>query len=91
MQQVLEIQIHGLVQGVGFRWFTYKKAIELGLVGIVRNLPDGGVYIEAQGRQEILQDFVSAIEEGPTFARVKDVQVQVSEGRIQFSDFSIQP
>ena len=35
--------IHGRVQGVGFRYFAQRAALELGLTGYVRNLDDGGV------------------------------------------------
>jgi acylphosphatase len=37
------------VQGVGFRWYTRARALELGLVGVARNLPDGRVVVVAEG------------------------------------------
>lgn len=42
-------RVSGRVQGVGFRWWTRARALELGLVGSATNLPDGRVEVVAQG------------------------------------------
>ena len=42
--------VKGHVQGVGFRWWTRSRALELGLVGHARNMSDGRVEVVAQGR-----------------------------------------
>src|SRR5699024_1009106 len=42
------IFVRGRVQGVGFRWWPRARALELGLVGHARNLPDGRVEVNAQ-------------------------------------------
>ena len=70
------LHIFGKVQGVGFRYYTNKKALELGITGFVRNVPDGSVYIEADGDPEQLEIFINWCEEGPSWARVTDVQRQ---------------
>ena len=41
--------VHGYVQGVGFRWWTRSRALELGLTGFAANTPDGRVQVVAQG------------------------------------------
>jgi len=41
--------VHGRVQGVGFRWWTRARALELGLVGRAANRPDGRVEVLAEG------------------------------------------
>lgn len=41
--------VHGTVQGVGFRWWTRSRALELGLVGHATNRPDGRVLVIAEG------------------------------------------
>ena len=41
--------VHGHVQGVGFRWWTRSRALELGLTGYASNQPDGRVLVVAQG------------------------------------------
>jgi hydrogenase maturation protein HypF len=55
--QRLRLTIHGAVQGVGFRPFTYRLAQTLGLTGWVSNGPQG-VIIEAEGSQANLQQFL---------------------------------
>ncbi|MET3860198.1 acylphosphatase [Dietzia sp. 2505] len=48
--------VHGQVQGVGFRWWTRSRALELGLVGYAANKTDGRVHVVAEGpRQACLQ------------------------------------
>ncbi|PKP49853.1 MAG: hypothetical protein CVT92_14890 [Bacteroidetes bacterium HGW-Bacteroidetes-1] len=48
MIKAVIIQIFGRVQGVGFRYYTVHKAMELGVYGFVQNKGDGSVYIEAE-------------------------------------------
>ena len=66
--------VSGRVQAVGFRWFTQKAAVRLGLTGWVRNLPDGRVEAVAQGLPEAIEAFEEALKSGPRFARVEDVE-----------------
>jgi acylphosphatase len=44
--------VRGRVQGVGFRWWTRARALELGLVGSATNLADGRVQVVAEGPRE---------------------------------------
>jgi hydrogenase maturation protein HypF len=68
-----QIAVHGTVQGVGFRPFVYRLAVELGLEGIVRN-SDGHVVIETAGTQDALDEFVHRIvQDAPPLARVDSV------------------
>jgi acylphosphatase len=48
-QARLTAWVHGHVQGVGFRWWTRSRALELGLTGYASNQPDGRVLVVAQG------------------------------------------
>ncbi len=57
------IFVRGRVQGVGFRWWTRSRALELGLVGHARNLPDGRVEVCAQGRAEGIEALVGLLRE----------------------------
>lgn len=66
-------QIHGRVQGVGFRWFVREHARRLGLAGTVRNLESGGVQVEASGSLEALAEFEKLISSGPRGAIVTEV------------------
>lgn len=55
--------VRGRVQGVGFRWWTRARALELGLVGHARNMDDGRVEVVAQGEPERLQRLGELLEE----------------------------
>jgi acylphosphatase len=76
MKQGAIIKVFGKVQGVGFRYYTQRKAVELGITGFVQNRPDGSVYIEAEAEEEDLDRFILWCHEGPAWARVTKVQVQ---------------
>ena len=69
-----QIQVYGLVQGVGFRYFVLQKAKALNIKGFVRNEIDGSVYIEASATDQIVMDtFIKSINQGPSLARVKKI------------------
>ncbi len=71
----LNIWISGLVQGVFFRKHTRDKAKEMGITGFVRNLPDGSVYMEAEGEEVALDAFMEWCQKGPDDAFVEKVRV----------------
>jgi acylphosphatase len=71
--------VRGLVQGVGFRAATQRKARALGVVGWVRNLPDGRVEALAGGAPEALEALHAWLYQGPTGAVVDDVVVTEAE------------
>ena len=71
--QRLAIQIRGQVQGVGFRPFVYRLAVEWQLSGWVRN-DASGVAIEAQGATSDLQSFLTALRQPPPLARIDALQ-----------------
>jgi acylphosphatase len=62
--------VEGRVQGVGFRYVTAHRAMELGLSGWVSNLPDGSVEVEAQGPAGDVDRLVEFLAKGPPAARV---------------------
>jgi acylphosphatase len=65
----------GRVQGVGFRYFTEAAARREGILGWVRNTPDGGVEILAEGESDALERFERGLYHGPPGARVERVDV----------------
>ena len=67
-------RVEGVVQGVGFRQFTQRKAQGLGLRGYVKNLPDGAVECLAEGSKEQLEKLRKALKQGPAFSRVDAVK-----------------
>jgi acylphosphatase len=58
--------VRGQVQGVGFRWWTRARALELGLIGFVRNMADGRVEICAQGPLEAIEALRELIDQEPS-------------------------
>ncbi|HEU4765630.1 MAG TPA: acylphosphatase [Candidatus Eisenbacteria bacterium] len=68
--------VAGRVQGVGYRFFAQERARARGLAGSVRNLPTGGVEVDAEGPDEILQAYLLDLHQGPPAARVRDVTVR---------------
>jgi acylphosphatase len=69
----------GIVQGVGFRYFTERAAERLHVSGYTRNLPDGRVEVYAIGTPEQLANLRSALERGPWGASVREVQEEPAE------------
>jgi acylphosphatase len=83
------ILVLGFVQGVGFRRFIAKKAKDLGLLGWVRNLPDGRVEILAQGEKSNIKALIEITEKGNIFSDVKDVVVNYVEEKEKLEGFEI--
>jgi DNA ligase D-like protein (predicted 3'-phosphoesterase) len=83
----VRVEVRGGVQGVGFRWSTVEKARELGVMGWVRNLDDGGVEVQAEGPEEVVDALVEWLGEGPPGAKVDEVEVAKTkvEGHEQFA------
>ncbi len=64
------LRISGKVQGVFFRASTQEVALRLEVNGLVRNERDGSVYIEAEGSEEKMNQFIAWCRHGPTRAQV---------------------
>ncbi len=75
-QKAVTARVTGRVQGVGYRYTAAHTAQRLGLVGWVRNAPDGSVEIRAQGDGRVLEQFVEFLRQGPRSARVRSVDVR---------------
>ena len=84
----VHIIVHGLVQGVFFRQHTQEKALELGINGFVRNIPDGTVEIDATGTNEALETLVAWCKEGPPHAEVTYIDMHEVPLK-NFSSFKI--
>lgn len=83
------LHISGLVQGVFFRDSAREKAEELGLVGWVRNLPDGRIEIVAEGDKEKVEELIKWAGDGPSAARVDDLDVEWEEYVGKFGSFEV--
>ncbi|MDX2001604.1 MAG: acylphosphatase [Chitinophagales bacterium] len=83
------IRVTGKVQGVFFRDSTKKKAVELGVCGYVRNEADGSVFIEAEGEELALAQFLAWCTQGPSAARVDSLQMEIAAPQ-KFRSFEIE-
>lgn len=83
-----DVKIFGDMQDVGFRYSAKIKAEELEIFGFVRNEPDGSVYLEIEGDEEALEQFLSWCKHG--FKSGKTEKMESQAGNIKnFSDFAI--
>ena len=89
MKTSAQITISGLVQGVGYRYFTVRQAELFGLQGSVSNLPDGRVLVAVEGEKELIEQFKTELEKGPRFARVEKVQITFTRYKAKFKNFSV--
>lgn len=67
-------EVHGRVQGVGFRWSTTRNARRLDLGGTVRNRDDGAVEVHVKGPAEAVRELETWLHDGPRAARVEEVR-----------------
>jgi len=65
-----QIKVTGLVQGVGFRFYTKQEAEKLGVFGDVRNQEDGTVLINVVGEKDKITSFLKWCHVGPDSSRV---------------------
>ena len=88
MKEALDIEVHGIVQGVGFRPFVYKAARRHLIRGWVLNAT-AGVFIHAEGESKDVDDFVLELSEhAPAAARVDEILMKEAP-LADFEDFSI--
>lgn len=88
-QKRLEARVSGRVQGVSFRYYTQKKAMEVGVVGWVRNEPDGTVRLAAEGEEAGLNKLLEFVKVGPPYARVDRCDFDWKEYTGDFERFRI--
>lgn len=76
MDVARRLVVHGVVQGVGFRYTCSHVAQELGVAGWVRNLADGTVEVHAEGPPAAVGRLQNWCEQGPRHARVTRVEAE---------------
>lgn len=89
MDKRLECVVKGRVQMVMFRDFASRTAKNLGILGYVKNMTDGSVYVVAEGEEEQLIKFLAALKKGSFFSKVTGVDEKRMEARGEFKDFKI--
>ena len=88
-QTRLSAIVHGIVQGVNFRYYTRLKASKSGLVGYVRNRWDGTVEVVVEGERDALERLLAWLQVGPRSAIVKWVDAQWDEPKGEFTRFQV--
>ncbi|HEY4607350.1 MAG TPA: acylphosphatase [Acidimicrobiia bacterium] len=83
--------VSGRVQQVGFRQSCRQVARSLTVVGWVRNMPEGGVEVFAQGEGEDVDDLIAWLWGGPAMAMVTGVESDVVAPDQTLRDFFIHP
>ena len=88
-QAAVHVLVRGRVQGVGFRYFALDTAQNLGLVGWVRNLPDGTVEAYAEGNKRTLESWIDHLHQGPSLSRVDSLDTHWQIPSETFTIFQI--
>ena len=73
--KTLDILVSGRVQGVGFRYYAVKKAVQYNIKGHVKNMSDGRVKIIVTGNDVDLELFLEELKRGPSMANITDLIV----------------
>ena len=85
----LHATVRGMVQGVGFRYWTLGEAEKRGLVGSAGNRLDGTVEVTAEGAREDVEAFLGWLRSGNTPGRVDDVEATIGPATGEFTRFSL--
>ena len=87
--QAIRITLFGRVQGVGFRDYALKKALNLNIGGYVKNQNDGSVLVVAEGAQPALDEYQTVLSKGPLMARVESIEADRLQPTGTYREFKI--
>jgi acylphosphatase len=85
----MHVIVKGNVQGIGFRALTRYRALDLGLKGQVRNLPDGTVEIYAQGSKKHLEELIERLKEETMPGQIEEASIEYFPIEQPHDDFRI--
>ena len=88
-QKRIHITVFGRVKGVFYRASAQREARQLGLSGWVRNRRDSAVEMVVEGEEDQVKDFLAWAQQGPTTARVDQVETKWRSYTGEFSGFKI--
>ncbi len=89
MSARMKIHVSGTVQGVGFRYFTFRTARRLSLGGYVQNKSDGSVEVVAEGEKAKLLHLVEELRIGPPGSCVDNLGLKWEDPKNEFNEFRI--
>lgn len=84
----IDVVVSGRVQMVGFRAFTRRNAIMLGVKGYVENISDGKVHAVLEGENHQVEKLLEMVRQGPQSSEVRDVKVKDIDGQ-GYSGFEV--
>lgn len=84
-----EFIISGHVQSVGYRWFAYQNAKDLGLNGFAKNEFDGSVTVVVEGDELDIQKLEHYLRQGPSHSFVEKLRANYGNYSGSFNDFNI--
>jgi len=85
----VKIIVSGLVQGVGYRYFCVVKSKEYNIKGYAKNLYDGDVELEIEGRDSMVNDFIKELKMGPIQSQVKALNIEEKDYANKYKDFTV--
>ncbi|MDH3891468.1 MAG: acylphosphatase [candidate division Zixibacteria bacterium] len=85
-----ELKISGVVQGVGYRYYCYRKAKEMGITGQVTNRSDGSVLVWAEGERSVIEALIAQLKSGPPASDVRDISIAWRDVSGHYSSFNIE-
>lgn len=83
------IKCHGLVQGVGYRYFCHRSASEIGLTGWVKNCQDRTVELLVEGKKNEIEVLLGELKIGPLSANIIKIDIKWGEYKNEFSGFEV--
>lgn len=81
--------VHGHVQGVGFRWATRRRALDLGLLGFASNYSDGRVLVIAEGPKAAADQLLHWLRSTETPGRVETIVDSITPPSGRYDGFDI--
>jgi len=86
----LKVKVTGIVQGVGFRPFIYRRAVHHWLTGYVRNRGDAGVEILLEGKEQDIKNFLTDLQvKKPPLAQIHEIITTKIEGNNEYLEFVV--
>ncbi len=90
MEQVrAKVLLEGRVQGVGMRYYTQQRALELGLTGFVRHITEGRIEVVFEGPSEQVETLLTWFQDGSPQAQVDTIALRYEEPEGQYSTFHV--
>lgn len=91
-EKTVEINIDGIVQGVGFRPFLFNLARFLGLKGFILNRGNAGVRLILQGNDDKINEFIENIDKSaPKISYIENISTRDIENQSKYYDLTIRP